>query len=466
MQRLYASCYEMDNRCYDACGLSEDILMEHAARGMADAVRARFAKGASVLIVAGPGNNGGDGTVLARQLLGDYDVRLVVPMGAKSPMAKLQLERAQKVGVSPVETIEEADVIVDALFGAGLSRPLNDDTVALLEKLNALQGFKLACDIPTGIDTEGNPSPTAFRADMTVTMGALKTALYNDAAKGYVGDIVCADLGVSRTMYEAESEMFVLEEGDMALPHRARADAHKGTYGHAAVFCGEKEGAAVMAGLAASRFGAGLVTLVQHEPCPLPAELMHDTSVPPKATALAVGPGLGAHFDEDFLRRHIVESDTPLVLDADAFYSPLLLETLLQPTRAVVLTPHPKEFAVLWEILTRELLSVEEIQSHRFDIARRFSARYPDAVLVLKGANPIIAHRNTLYVNPLGTPALAKGGSGDILTGLIVALLAQGYGALDAALQGSLAHTAAARLFDGNSYALLPTDLIEALKRL
>jgi hydroxyethylthiazole kinase-like uncharacterized protein yjeF len=456
----------MDARCYEQYALSEDILMEHAARGMADVVRKRAPQGARVLIVAGPGNNGGDGMVLARQLHGDYDVRLVVPKGAKSQMARVQLQRAKAVGVVESASLEDADIIVDALFGAGLSRPLDDASVALVEEMNAMNGYKIACDIPTGIDTAGNPSPIAFRADVTVTMGALKEALYADGAKPYTGEVVCADLGVARTLYEAESETFLLEADDFTPPRRRRADAHKGTYGHAAIFCGEKEGAAIMAALAASRFGAGLTTLVQHEPCVVPPELMHDTSVPPKATALAVGPGLGAHFDAEFLQRHIVDSSLPLVLDADAFYAPQLLEVLTQTTRKIVLTPHPKEFVSMWKILTNETLSVEALQQERFKTARRFSERYPDAVLVLKGANVIIAHRNRLYVNALGTPALAKGGSGDILTGLIVALLAQGYDALDAAVQGSLAHTLAARAYEGNDFAMLPVDLIEALKRL
>jgi len=153
-------------------------------------------------------------------------------------------------------------------------------------------------------------------------------------------------------------------------------------------------------------------------------------------------------------------------LDADAFYAPLLLETLTHSERKIVLTPHPKEFAIMWELLTSERVGIDEVQRARFEIARRFSARYPNAVLVLKGANPVIAHQHNLYVNPLGTPALAKGGSGDILTGLCVALLAQGYDALEAAIQASLAHTLAARRAQGNDFALLPSDLIEALKRL
>ena len=466
MQRLYISCYAMDHKCYDRYGLSEDILMEHAARAMADRIRHRFAKGASVLIVCGPGNNGGDGMVLARQLYGDYDVRLYVPFGAKSLMATTQWERTITLGLEEVNRIEEADIIVDALFGAGLSRPLDDKAVTILKRLNGLGGYKIACDIPTGLDERGNPSPVAFHADTTVTMGALKEALYADAAKDYVGDIACADLGVARSLYEDPSDTYVLDQTDFHPPHRRLQASHKGSYGHAAVLCGEKEGAGIMAALAASRFGAGLTTVVLHERVHVPPELMHDTVVPTKATALAVGPGLGAHFEEAFLRRHLIQSDLPIVLDADAFASPLLLEILSQSDRAVVLTPHPKEFATMWRLVTNETLDVETIQADRFGTARHFSRRFPHAVLLLKGANPVIAHRGELFVNPHGTPALAKGGSGDVLTGLIVALLAQGYDPKEAAIQASLAHTHAADCANGNDFALTATDLIAALKSL
>ena len=466
MQKLYRSCYEMDKRCYDSYGLNEDILMEHAAAGMAHYIRRYFDKDATVLIVAGPGNNGGDGMVLARQLYGDYKVRLVVPFGAKSLMAKVQLERCESVGIELCETLESADVIVDALFGAGLSRPLDEESIGIVERLNVMKGFKIACDIPTGIDTLGNPSPVAFLADATLTMGALKEALYHDAAKGYVGKIERVDLGVSHTLYEIPSHTFLLEPTDFKPPLRTRLDSHKGSYGHAAIFCGEKEGAGIIAAMAASRFGAGLTTLVLHEKTTVPPELMHSFSVPAKATALLVGPGLGNFFERDFLQSSAVESDVPIVLDADAMYSKQLLAILNRQDRQIVLTPHPKEFCEMWQILSGEKLSVEDIQRDRFGIVRRFGERFPHVVLLLKGANMIVVQGERLYVNPLGTPVLAKGGSGDVLSGLIVALLAQGYAPLEAALQSSLALTQAAARYRGASYAMVPSDLIDAVATL
>ncbi len=467
MQRLYRNCYAMDRKCYEEYGLTEDLLMEHAAEGMARCIRERFEPGASVLIAAGPGNNGADGITLARLLQGSYSPRLFLPLGVKSPMAKLQLERARKVGVPTVEEIEEAEIVVDAIFGAGLSRPLSEEIAGIVESLNALEGFKLACDIPTGLDEAGWPSPTAFRADLTVTMGALKEALYLDAAKEYVGEIHCVDLGVDRMLYEEESSVRLLEATDFLPPLRSdRTAGHKGTFGHAAVFCGEKEGAGIIAASAAARYGAGLTTLVIHEQVGAPAFLMTATTVPPKASALAIGMGLGEYFELELLEKEVVNSTLPIVLDADAFNKPELLQILHQEDREIVVTPHPAEFTRLWRTVMEEELGVEELQRNRFEYARRFSARFPHVVLLLKGANPIIAHLGELFVNPLGTVALAKGGSGDVLSGLIVALLAQGWEALDAAIQGSLALALAARRYEGADYSMLPTDLIDNLKYL
>ena len=463
MQRVFESCYAMDRRCREVYGLTEEILMEHAAEGMAAYIRARFERGSSVMIVSGPGNNGADGIVLARMLSAAYDVRMTLPAGAKSTMAKLQLERARKVGIEPCESIEDADVIVDALFGAGLNRELDEKSRMIVEEMNRRQGLKIACDIPSGIGEEGCALPIAFRADVTITMGALKQALYLDEAKAFTGEIRLVDLGVDRTLYEEESDTYVLERADLLLPVRNRRNTHKGSFGHAALLCGEKEGAAIMAGSAALRFGAGLATLVIHEKISAPYYLMTSTAVPSGTTALAAGMGLGSCFEREFIRKYLLGNSLPLLLDADSFYSRELLSALEEKGRPLVLTPHPGEFVSLWKIVTGEVITVPELQRHRFSFARAFSERYPHVVLLLKGSNMLIAQNKMVWINPLGSGSLSKGGSGDVLSGLIVSLLAQGYPALDAAIQGSLALTAAAEQYGGSSFAMLPTDLIEAL---
>jgi len=466
MQKVFKSCYDLDKKCYERYGLTEDILMEHAAGGMAEYIQNHFDKGSSVLIVAGVGNNGADGIVLARQLHGEYDVRLVLPFGVKSEMAKLQLQRAEALGVNPVKELYDADIIVDAVFGAGLNREIDQDTQQILHKLNSFKGFKIACDVPTGVGENGCLMPMAFNADVTITMGAYKEALYLDESKDTIGRIIRADLGISSQKYEGESNTFVLEPSDLKLPSRAACSTHKGDFGHAAVFCGEKEGAGIIAGMAASRFGAGLTTLVVHEKVSPPPYLMHSTVVPDNASAIAIGMGLGGHFDNEFLQKHVFQSHLPILLDADACYSSQLLGILEQKEREVVITPHPKEFVALWERLTGELLTVPEVQAKRFETVRRFNAKYPHVTLLLKGVNTLIMQEEQLYINPLGCSNLSKGGSGDVLSGLIVSFLAQGYTGIDAAIQGSLALVMAANKYQGASYAMLPTDIIDEVERL
>jgi len=461
MQKVFKSCYDLDKRCYEKYGLTEDILMEHAARGMAEYIQNRFDKGSSILIISGVGNNGADGTVLARQLHGEYDVKLVLPFGVKSKMAKLQEQRAEALGVNIVKEVEESDVIVDAVFGVGLNRDIDQETQNILHKLNSFKGLKIACDIPTGVGDNGLLMPIAFHADITITMGALKEALYVDESKDLLGEIRCVDLGVSRKQYENESSTFVLDSSDLKLPSRTVLSTHKGNFGHAAIFSGEKEGAGIIAGLAASRFGAGLTTLVVHEKIMPPPYLMHSPVVPQNATALAIGMGLGEHFESEFLQKYVIQSHLPIVLDADSFYSDEILSILKQKEREIVITPHPKEFVSLWEILTGEVLSVSDIQNDRFGIIRNFNLKYPHVTVLLKGANTLIMQEEKLYINPLGCAKLSKGGSGDVLSGLIVSLLAQGYTGIDAAIQSSLALTMAANNYKGASYSMLATDIID-----
>ncbi|MCK5914555.1 MAG: NAD(P)H-hydrate epimerase, partial [Deltaproteobacteria bacterium] len=342
--------------------------------GMASYIKEHFPEGGSILIVAGMGNNGADGIVLARLLYARYDVELVIPFAVKSPMAKLQLVRAEKLGIVPVEETDEvdlaADVVVDALFGAGLNRELDTQSRSIVEKMNLLSGFKIACDIPSGIGENGRLFPVAFAADLTITMGALKEAFYLDEAKDFTGEIVCVDLGVDRLLYEDESDTFVLERGDIFLPSRTKQETHKGSFGHAALFCGEKEGAAIMAGSAALRFGAGLATLVIHEQVAPPYYLMTSTVVPIGTTALAIGMGLGDYFESEFIQKYVLQSETPLLLDADSFYSQELLSAIEERERSLVLTPHPKEFASLWKIITGEEVTVSQIQESRFSFVR------------------------------------------------------------------------------------------------
>ncbi len=466
MQPLYKSCYPLDHRCYEEYNLTEDILMEHAAMGMATYIRTHFPMGSSVLIVSGVGNNGADGIVLARLLQGAYRVRLYLPFGVRSLMAELQLTRTKALSVELVDTIEDADVIVDAIFGAGLSRELDEKTRRLIVEMGALKGFKIACDVPTGIDEDGNPLPMALFVDVTITMGAHKESLYSDMAKEYVGEVICVDLGLSHQAYTRgfKPDAMLLERSDLLLPSRERLNTHKGNFGHLAVLIGEKEGASTLASLAGLRFGAGLVTMVGEMLNDLPMALMNDTLLPYNTTAIAMGMGM-REFDEELIDE-VLDHEAPVVLDAGIFSSERILEFLEQTEREIVLTPHPKEFVSLWNMTIDSPLNIALLQANRFEKVREFCELFPNVTLLLKGANMIIGQNEQLFVNPHGSSKLSKGGSGDVLSGLIGALLAQGVDALHATVQGSLALTAAAEIYQGSSYAMLPTDLIDALSKL
>jgi hydroxyethylthiazole kinase-like uncharacterized protein yjeF len=450
----------LDKKCYDRYHMSEDLLMEHAALGLKEALPDEKKK---VLIVSGAGNNGADGIALSRLISMYHDSYLFLPHGVKSPMAKLQLERAKALDVEIIEHIEEEyDIVVDALFGSGLSREIDAKTASLIKMLNSMKAYKLSCDIPSGINLEGNILGEAFMADKTVTMGARKEGLYSDEAKEYVGEIVVADLGVARKQYEGKSNTFLLEYSDMQLPHRLKKNTHKGDFGHLSVIAGQKQGAAVLAAKAALAFGAGLVTVVENEPYVIPPELMSSSTHPKNTTAFCIGMGLGNSYDDEYLSRFLLYHDRALLIDADLFYAPIMIEVLKK--KNLVITPHPKEFTALLKLLDIADISVEELQKRRFFYVREFANHYPDVVLLLKGANTLISQNHQIYIQPYGTNLLSKGGSGDVLSGLIASLLAQGYRPLEAAISGALAHAFAAKNFTKNSYALTPDDLIEGVK--
>ena len=460
MKHVYKEVFSLDKKCYDSYHLSEDLLMEHASMGLKNALP-KDAK--SVFIVAGSGNNGADGIALSRMIVGDIKVSLYLPYGVKSDMAQLQLKRAKSVGVDIVDSLEDADIFVDALFGSGLSKPLDVKAIEIIETLNDYDGYKIACDIPTGIDMEGKIKEVAFIADVTITMGALKEALYSDYAKEFAGKIKCVDLGVSSKLYEEGCKTYLLEKSDMTLPYRKFKNSHKGDFGHLSVVAGKKQGAGVIAAKAAYAFGVGLVTVVENEPYTVPYELMSSTTLADNTTAVCIGMGLGNQFDDDCLSRFLLRHDLPILIDADLFYRDILIEVLDKKSN-LVLTPHPKEFASLLKMTNIADISVKEIQENRFKYIRLFNEKYPKVVILLKGANTLIAYNGEVYIQRFGSNVLSKGGSGDVLGGLIAALLAQNYEPLEAAITGTLAHAFSAKSFKKNSYALTPQELIEGVK--
>ena len=462
MQNLFYEVDSLDKHCYEELHLSEDILMEHAAYGMAQYIQNHHITAKSVLIVCGSGNNGADGITLARLLHGSFKVALFLHKDPNTEIGKLQLQRTKALGIQPVQELEDADIIVDALFGSGLNKDMDQNTSALLEQLNLFTGIKIACDMPSGLNKDGHLYKHAFVADTTLTMGALKRGLYSDKAKENVGCIHQLDLGIHRDLYERPSNWKILDTDDLKPPFRDKKNTHKGNFGHLSVLHGQKEGAAIISALSASSYGAGLVTLVGDKITALPYSLMQDETLPSNTTAIACGMGLGKDFQRDRLSK-VFAHDIPCLLDADIFYHSIAYDIF---HRDIIITPHPKEFVHILRTIKLADISVQELQDNRFYYAELFCKSYPNITLVLKGANTIIAKNSSFFINPHGSSRLAKGGSGDVLSGLCGALLAQGYSPLESAVQASLAQTLSAEASEKNSYSLNPEDIIKGLSTL
>ncbi|MCQ2687102.1 NAD(P)H-hydrate dehydratase [Helicobacter pylori] len=464
MLSVYEKVNALDKRAIEEWLLSEDILMENAAMALERAVLQNASLGAKVIILCGSGDNGGDGYALARRLIGRFKTLVFEMKLAKSPMCQLQKERAKKVGVV-IKTWEEknedleCDVLVDCVVGSAFKGEL--EPFLDFESLSQKARFKIACDIPSGIDSKGRVDKGAFKADLTISMGAIKSCLLSDRAKDYVGELKVGHLGVFNPIYEIPTDTFLLEKSDLKLPLRDKKNAHKGDYGHAHVLLGKHSGAGLLSALSALSFGSGVVS-VQALECEItsnnkPLELVFCENFPNFLSAFALGMGL-ENIPKDFNKWLEL---APCVLDAGVFYHKEVLQAL---EKEVILTPHPKEFLSLLKLVGINI-SMLELLDNKLEIARDFSQKYPKVVLLLKGANTLIAHQGRTFINNLGSVALAKAGSGDVLAGLILSLLSQNYTPLDAAINASLAHALAGLEFK-NNYALTPLDLIEKIKRL
>ena len=462
MKNLYLDTRVLDERAGEKFDLSEELLMENAAAAIANFIRKKFKKGVRVLGICGGGNNGADVLCALRMLEGEYECEFILASKNLKPLASEQLERAKFAGVRESKDVENslnsAKCVIDGLFGSGLNRNLDEKHIELISKINASPAYIIACDVPSGLNSEGKVLGACVKADATITMGARKLALYSDAAKDYVGKIKVATLGISVQNYECESDYHLLGKCDLVLPNRKNQCVNKGDFGHAFIISGEHIGASKLCAKAAFAFGAGLVSMIGEHGLNLPTHIMQASKISEKMNAGALGMGLGKKGVEE-LEVQILNGKK-LVLDADIFYSPKALELL---SENCVLTPHPKEFCSLLKICKIADIDVQTLQENRHAYAKAWSEKF-NAVLVLKGANTIIAKDGQIYVMPYGKSALAKGGSGDVLSGLVLALLAQGYEPLNAAISATLAHALSLRNFDKNSYALEPTNIIKGVK--
>ena len=482
---------EMERAFLDGTGYPSLLLMEHAACAVVEELQRLVPKGARVLFLCGGGNNGGDGCAAARlwmqrggaaevwllrspsQMKGDAGVNATLLNACGIPLNVLY-------GEAP-EIPEGCAAVVDALFGTGLDRAVEGAALFAVRRVNDSGLPVVAVDIPSGIDgATGHVLGEAVRAFVTVTFHRPKHGHLLYPGRSYTGKLVVADIGILPD-WDGAQGIDVLEAADVsALLPRREADSYKGTYGHVLSVAGSEgmAGAALLCARAALRAGAGLVTaacplpvlqtLQSGEPCAM-AEVVSDGAaidagaedalarLSRRKSALAIGPGLGRREETWLGIRALVESDTPKVVDADALF--LLARYGGKAGANTVLTPHPGEMARLCGVRAEEILSAP------VEYAQQLAAE-SGACVLLKGATTVIACGEDLAMNLTGCSGMATGGSGDVLTGVIAGLMAQGMTPWDAARVGAYHHGLAGERAEAEAGARAVTaaDLVAHLR--
>lgn len=480
-----------------ALGVPTASLMANAGAALAQLAAKHLAQAGRCVVVCGPGNNGGDGFVAALRLASAGQYVVVQPLtdtssgDAGSARDALRLAHPE-VLLRPVFEPQRGDVVIDAIFGTGLSREPTGPFADAITRINAWRtagATVVSADVPSGLDAdEGRGWPSVVTADHTVCFGCLKRGLAIEPGASLAGQVSVVDIGVPRAALEAlagDTPVVELEEADAIrrLPPRA-ANTHKGTYGHVLLIAGSpgKSGAAALAGLGALRGGAGLVTVaaredglsdvLRHAPELMGAALGSDGGLAPAdelatlqasvgKAALVVGPGLNrGPGTPAWLEALLGRPGVPLVLDADGLNALAgHLDALAAARRPVILTPHPAELARLTELTTTQ------VNADRLGVSTRFAVAH-SCVIVLKGARTVIASPNgAAFINPTGNAGMATGGTGDVLAGLIGALCGQGLAPLDAAIVGVFAHGLAGDLAAAQhgKLGLIASDVAHAL---
>lgn len=477
-------------------GASYIELMENAGTAAAETLINYGAEGKRIAIICGKGNNGGDGYVIAR-ILKNFNCTVdIIKLGEpRTADSRLNAERATELNIymmsfhenreKAFEIIKKADYIVDAVYGIGFRGALDENTAEIARAVNASKAFVMAVDIPSGVGCDdGTINGECFKANLTVTFTTLKPAHILYPSMDYCGKTEVAGVGISDELINlSEYIMQTTDEflGEKLLPER-KISSNKGTFGTLLAVVGSygMAGAAIMCGKAAQRSGAGLVNMALPESIyPIVAGKLIEAVFTPLAekdgilsvencdklvslanryNAVVLGCGIGHNNDTEKIVYEILGNcEKPIILDADGINSVVSHIHLLKKAKApVILTPHPGEMARLLDC------TVAEVQHNRAKIALNFAKEH-NVILVLKGANTLISDGNTLLVNRTGNAGMARGGSGDVLAGMIGSLVAQGMNPFRATACGVYAHglagdRTAKRL---SETTMLPTDMIE-----
>lgn len=475
-------------------GLTSLELMERAAYGCAEWVMKRLNRSYSFVIVCGTGNNGGDGLAMARMLHEHgYSVQvwLVNFASSRSDDNAANLSRFRETAPKLISEIDDPNklpevpqntFLVDAVFGSGLSRPLTGDFAKLISALIELPAQRIAIDVPSGLSCDALPSSSdaVFRADHTLCFQQYKRSFLHPEAGSITGEVHLIDIGLSKTAFEqAKTPFHTQSRPEIMHLHRFRSDfAHKGSCGHALLAAGSRNmmGAAILSGKAALRSGAGKVSVwipsgsqLIHQSIPEALVITEDdqshfngTSEMPDFSgfqAIGIGPGIGTHPETASWFEHVLSKvNFPLVMDADALNilakRPDLIPKLPPNT---ILTPHPGEFRRLFEEHSDSMKAADK----SLELAVRHQL-----IIVLKGRYTTIScpDGNQFY-NLSGNSGMATAGSGDVLTGIITGLLAQGYPPVDAARLGVYLHGHAGDLAlqSGSREFLIASDIIQHL---
>ncbi|HPF16440.1 MAG TPA: NAD(P)H-hydrate dehydratase [Thermotogota bacterium] len=494
------------NRCDQATiqnGLPAIVLMERAAHSVVHAVLDEMdGVPEKTLILCGIGNNAGDGLCMARELTdlsSDCTVLMTMGLNKLSENAKREFNLLSKKNctiTTNFQSLENSlhtyDLIVDAIFGTGLDRPIPESVDAFLEKINCTNAYKCAVDVPTGINAYSGSlySNHPFKADLTVTFAFPKSGMFFYPARKTVGKLKCSYIGISNETPETigwEEKYWMNAQTAKKIQPTADPDAHKSSMGRIAVIGGSVhyKGAPLLTLMGALKSGAGMVQGIlpsyDHQMYfTIPPEIIlkeidasHDyhgmnsldeiVEYTQDADTLVIGPGMGrAYTTTTFVREFVMNTEKPLVIDADglfAFSSPQALELLAKRSGRTILTPHMGEFSRLTG------KSIEQIKANRFGILKKF-AQESGCTVVLKDSTTLIGtSQGQLIVNTTGNEGLACGGSGDVLAGIIGTYLAKGMAPHRAAQLGVYIHGLAADLYKEkhHSSTFTPSILCEML---
>lgn len=491
-----------DEATTDCFGIPPLVLMENAARETARYIGRHYKKKRRVLVLAGCGNNGGDGMAVGRILFQmGYSVTVFFcALREKcTEAAKRQLEILEKYGVDVTDHFPEAeyDIIIDAVFGIGLSRPVEGEYAAVLERANAVAGMKIACDIPSGLDTDtGQVKGCAFQADLTLTYAFLKRGLLLYPGASFAGKVVCLDIGITEDSFQGKLPLAYTYTGkDKKLLPPRPANSHKGSFGKVLLLAGSRNmsGACELAAKSLYRTGAGLVRIMTAQENrvilqqKVPEAVLHtysDLQQEQKEAArqlradiewadcVVAGCGMGDSPMAGFLLHTLLGAqkmpEKKLLLDADALNwlakdksARLELDCLIQKGGRVALTPHLLEFSRI------DGLPVETLRLDLMEHCSAFAVR-TGTVTVCKDARTVVGMPGgRIYLNQSGNSGMATAGSGDVLSGVIGALAAQGLEWEQAAPLGVFLHGLAGDVAAKRSgeYFIMAHDLIRALKR-